>query len=116
MSNVPPVNVLSPNEKHIALKGTTTIDRRSRAAEFNDLSAGFIEYAEHRISDPWTLPYEEAFYIISGELTLHHDGCSVSGGPGDMMTIARGTTVRYEGTAGFRAFFCLVPADWMDQI
>ena len=100
--------------------GPVQIDRRTPPFGLAELAAGFVEFPEGGRTDPWTLPYEEAFYVIEGELTLHvetegEQGGTVVGKTGDVLALHRGATVRYEGTPGTRAFYSLVPADWASR-
>lgn len=111
-----PVSNRPFDEEFTATNGPVHVDRRSRPTNLTQLSAGFVDFPEAGTTDPWTLPYEEAFYVISGELTLHHDGEAIVGRAGDVLVLEEGVTVTYEGTAGTRAFFSLVPADWMDRV
>lgn len=111
---VEPVLVLPLNEAHLADSPPLLIDRRSRGSALKELSAGFVDFPDGGELGPWTLPYEEVFYVIAGKLSLHYDGKTVSGEPGSVITIERGATVTYEGTPGTRVFFSLVPANWME--
>ena len=97
-----------------AANGPMTIDRRSKPSSLTELSTGFVEFAETGAAEPWTLPYEETLYVIQGELTLTCDGEKIVGNPGDLITLERGSTVVYAGTAGTRLVFSLVPANWLE--
>lgn len=110
-----PVRNMPFNEEYTGSNGPVAIDRRSKPTNLSELSAGFVTFTETGATEPWTLPYEEAFYVIEGELTLVLDGERITGRAGDVLTLEEGVTVVYEGTAGTRAFFSLVPADWMER-
>ena len=111
-----PVLKLEQDEAHGGTNGPVVIDRRTPASGLTELSSGFVHFASSGPTEPWTLPYEETFYVISGELTLHCEGEVVVGGPGDVLSIEKGATVVYEGTEETRAFFSLVPADWAQRV
>lgn len=111
-----PVRVMPFNADFTAENGPVKVDRRSKPSELTELSAGFVDFPDGGKTDPWTLPYEEVFYVIEGELILHLDGRTVSAASGDVVTIEKGATVEYEGTPGTRAFFSLVPANWLETM
>lgn len=99
-----------------APSGPFVLDRRSRASALTQLSAGFMESADGGRGEPWTLPYEEIVYVISGVLTLHMEGAeSVVIEPDEFATIEQGTTIIYEATPGTRALYALAPADWLER-
>ncbi|RNL62497.1 hypothetical protein EFK50_12055 [Nocardioides marmoriginsengisoli] len=114
MSNAP-VRNMPFNEEYTGVNGPVAIDRRSKPTNLTELSAGFVTFTEDGATDPWTLPYEEAFYVIEGALTLVVGEERITGVAGEVLTLEKGVTAIYEGTAGTRAFFSLVPADWMER-
>ena len=111
-----PVRNMPFDEEFTGVNGPVAIDRRSKPTNLTELSAGFITFTETGATDPWTLPYEEAFYVIEGELTLHLGDERIVATAGEVLTLEKGVTVVYEGTEGTRAFFSLVPADWMERM
>jgi len=110
-----PVCNLPFDDGNTATNGPLAIDRRSAASALTELSAGFVEFSETGATDPWTLPYEEALYVIEGRMTLTYDDEQVVCEPGDLITLERGTTVVYSGTVGTRVLFSLVPANWRES-
>jgi ethanolamine utilization protein EutQ len=92
--------------------GPLLVDQRTRASGLVDLAAGFVDFPDGGTSAEWTTPYEEVIHVLAGELSVTVDTQIVRGRPGDVLTIAKGTTVTYGGTRGTRVFFSLVPADW----
>ncbi|MFT4008607.1 MAG: cupin domain-containing protein [Nocardioidaceae bacterium] len=114
MSSTSPVRNLPFDDTYTAADGPAGIDRRTKPSGLVELSAGFVTFETAGSTDPWTLPYEEVFYVIDGELTIHCDGAAVVGRPGDVLTLEKGITVVYEGAAGTRVFFSLVPANWLE--
>lgn len=112
-----PVKLAPFNADFTAENGPIAIERRSMPNGLNDLSAGIVRFPDGGRSEPWTLPYEEAFYVIEGQLTLHVvDGDSVVVPGGEVVTLEKGCTVEYEGEPGTTAFFCLVPANWLETL
>jgi ethanolamine utilization protein EutQ len=71
----------------------------------DDLGAGIVEFED--ISIPWTLNYNEVFYVLEGELRFRTDEGVTVGKPGDLIFIPEGTTFRYEASGRARAFFAL---------
>ena len=99
-------------EKYVVANGPMTIEMRSVPSGLTALAAGIVRFDEGGSTDPWSLPYEEVFHVSSGELRIHIGDDMVAAGPGEVLTIPRGTTVVYEGTSGTEAFYALTPADW----
>ena len=109
-----PVRVMPFDAEFTAENGPVKVDRRTKPSGLTELSAGFVTFPEGGATDPWTLPYEEVFYVIEGELTLHLDGRPTVAAAGEVVTLEKGATVVYEGAPGTRAFFSLVPANWLE--
>lgn len=114
MSSNDPVRVMPFNAEFTGESGPVKVDRRSKPSELTELSAGFVTFPDGGKTDQWTLPYEEVFYVIEGELALHVDGRTVTVAADEVVTLEKGATVVYEGTPGTRAFFSLVPANWQE--
>jgi ethanolamine utilization protein EutQ (cupin superfamily) len=96
--------------------GPLLVDQRTRGSGLNELGAGFVDFPDGGTSSPWTTPYEEVIYVVAGKFMLTADGDTLVGRPGDLITIAKGTTVTYGGEAGTRVLFSLVPADWAERM
>ena len=110
--DVSPVRNIAHDPALTEVHGPLHVDQRTRASGLVDLAAGFVDFPAGGTSALWTTPYEEVIYVIDGELTVVAGEQSVLGRPGDVLTIAKGTTVTYGGTPGTRVLFSLVPADW----
>lgn len=110
-----PVKLAPFNSEFTAENGPVKVERRSFPNGLTELSVGIVRFPEAGSTEPWTLPYEEAFYVIKGRLVLHHDDSSVVVGVGEVVTLEKGCTVVYQGDAGTSAFFSLVPANWLDS-
>ena len=64
---------------------------------------------------PWTLNYDEMDYVIEGCLNILIGGRTITAGPGEVIHIPRGSSIRFsvQGKARFLYFVC--PADWAGQ-
>jgi ethanolamine utilization protein EutQ (cupin superfamily) len=95
-------------------------DDRYKNSQLTELGPAFLTFEEAGQTDQWILRYEEVLYVVTGELTLAvRDGerdYTVSGGEGDVITIAKGATVRYGGSKGTRVCVCFTPLNWQDLI
>ncbi|GAA2082310.1 cupin domain-containing protein [Aeromicrobium tamlense] len=111
-----PVRLAPFNADFTAQNGPIDIERRSMPNGLSELSAGIVRFPDGGRSEPWTLPYEEAFYVIDGELSLHVGDETIVVPAGEVVTLEKGCTVEYEGTPGTNAFFCLVPANWLETM
>ncbi|MFH8365794.1 cupin domain-containing protein [Streptomyces sp. NPDC018031] len=58
--------------------------------------------------------HDEYFYVLAGELTLHHGDGEVTAGPGDLLAAVRGTPhgFRNAGTEPVRALCLYTPAGY----
>jgi len=63
----------------------------------------------------WTLTYDEIDYIISGRLDIVIDGRVVSGGPGDIVLIPKGSAIKFSVTGEARFVYVTYPADWQES-
>ena len=77
------------------------------------LGCGIMEM-EHT-SFPWTLQYDEIDYVISGELTVHCCGRSVTAGPGELILIPKGSSIQFSAPEKARFLYVTYPADWQNQ-
>ncbi|WP_172653033.1 hypothetical protein [Rhodococcus opacus] len=109
--------------RNIAYDGTNTtyfepveVDHRTTGSGLNELGGVFMTFDRDGRTEPWTLRYEEVIYVVSGQLTLtvaaEGEESVVSGVEGDVITLHKGSTVRYGGTQGTRLFVSLVPVNW----
>lgn len=115
MTEHTPIQLLADSDEHRAKVGTSMSNRMTRQCGFTELSAGFTDFTSGGETEPWTAPYEEVLYVISGRLDLRTSaGQHLTGHPGDVLTIEKGATVTYQGAPGTRLFFALTPANWME--
>jgi ethanolamine utilization protein EutQ (cupin superfamily) len=67
---------------------------------------------------PWTLSYEESIYVVRGEawvIELDENGgemCTEYATAGELITIRKGTTVRYGGETNTRLLLSIAPVNW----
>jgi ethanolamine utilization protein EutQ len=78
------------------------------------LGGGFSRFVGEAELADWTLQYDEVFYVLEGELAIESGGSVTRAGAGEILLIARGTTVTYRANAGTKAFFVLHPRNWAD--
>ncbi len=117
MTNSSGVRVIPQNPDNCVAFGPTTSDRRTTDSRLSQLGAGFLTFDEDGSSEPWTLPYEEVLYVVSGTVRLVVGPASerpeeIVAVEGDVVVVPRGSTVRYGGDEGTRLFWSLVPQDW----
>ena len=79
------------------------------AAGSASLGAGVCEYQG---VFEWDLHYEAVYYMISGALTVIDEDGEHSVGPGQIMTIPKGSKGRYVSPEGCRLFWAIYPGNW----
>lgn len=77
------------------------------------LGAGIMEMTDTTF--PWTLRYDEMDYVISGQLSILINGETVSAGPGELIYIPKGSSIRFSVTGHARFLYFVCPADWQGQ-
>ena len=77
------------------------------------MGAGIMEL-DHT-SFEWTLTYDEYDCVLEGTLEIEIDGRVVSGGPGDIIYIPRGSHIHFQTPTKARYAYFVYPADWQDQ-
>jgi ethanolamine utilization protein EutQ (cupin superfamily) len=100
--------------------GPAHTEDRYETSRLSALGPAFMVFDHAGSTERWTLGYEEVVYVVSGELTLSvfagAESYHVAGSSGDVITIGKGSTVEYAGTAGTRLFVCFAPLNWRDLI
>ena len=61
---------------------------------------------------PWTLQYDEIDYVISGTLSVHWEDHEVTAGPGEVIIIPKGSSIRFAAKDCVRFLYVTYPADW----
>ena len=60
----------------------------------------------------WTLTYDEYDLVLDGTLEIEIDGRVVSGGPGDIIYIPKGSHIHFQTPNRTRYAYFVYPADW----
>lgn len=91
----------------VRVKDLTTLSESPRMA------AGVME-VENTVF-PWTLTYDEFDIVLEGRLEIQVNGKTISGGPGDVLYIPKGTSVCFKSPNKARFVYVTYPADWDKQ-
>ena len=77
------------------------------------LGAGLMEMRETAF--PWHLDYDEIDYVIEGSLTVEFGTRAVTAGPGQVILIPKGSSIRFSVPEFARFLTVTYPADWQSQ-
>ena len=77
------------------------------------LGCGIMEMQQTTF--PWTLHYDEIDYVISGSLTVQFGETAVTAGPGEVILIPKGSSIRFSVPDRARFLYVTYPADWQSQ-
>ena len=88
----------------VALKDVVTLEEAPR------MGCGVMEL-DHT-SFEWTLTYDEYDLVLDGTLEIEIDGRVVSGGPGDIIYIPKGSHIHFQTPNRTRYAYFVYPADW----
>ena len=77
------------------------------------LGCGIMEMQQTTF--PWTLHYDEIDYVISGSLTVQFVETAVTAGPGEVILIPKGSSIRFSVPDRARFLYVTYPADWQSQ-
>ena len=61
---------------------------------------------------PWTLTYDEYYYVVNGTLEILIDNRKVEGNEGDILYIPKGSSIQFSSPNHCRAVYFTYPADW----
>lgn len=111
-----PARKLEFDPAHRDAIGPIRIDRRTVGSGLVDLATGFAEFVDETPADEWVQPYEEALYVLEGQLTIRANGDTVIGTPGDVIAVEKGAKVSASATIGTRVYFAVVPANWRETV
>lgn len=89
---------------NVKLKDIVTLEESPR------LGCGILEI-DHS-TYPWTLTYDEFYYVVDGVFDIIVDGRHNLGYKGDIMHIPKGTSVCFSSPETCRAVYYTYPADW----
>lgn len=93
-------------QEGVALKDVVTLDEAPR------MGAGVMEL-DHT-SFEWTLTYDEYDVVLEGKLEIEIDGRVVSGDPGDIIYIPKGSHIHFQTPETCRYAYFVYPANWAD--
>ena len=74
------------------------------------MAAGLMSL--HRGSFEWHLDYDEIEYVIEGELRIESGQRSVTGLPGDLIFVPKGTTISFGTPSWAKFLYVTYPAQW----
>ena len=77
------------------------------------LGAGLMEMRETAF--PWHLDYDEIDYVIEGSLTVEFGTRAVTAGPGQVILIPKGSSIRFSVPEFARFLYVTYPAAWQSQ-
>jgi ethanolamine utilization protein EutQ len=82
-------------------------------AHGSPMAAGFMTWKKG--SFPWALDYDEIDFVIEGQLEIRMGSQVVTGSPGDVIHIPRGSDIFFGSPSFARVFYVTFPADWEAQ-
>ncbi|WP_167958756.1 cupin domain-containing protein [Anaerosporobacter faecicola] len=77
------------------------------------LGCGIMEMKETTFD--WTLNYDEVDYVIEGTLSIIINGKKVVAGPGELVLIPKGSSIKFSVPNYARFIYVTYPADWANQ-
>ena len=93
-------------QEGVALKDIVSLEEAPR------MGAGIMEL-DHT-SFEWTLTYDEYDMVIEGTLEIEIDGRIISGGPGDIIYIPKGSHIHFQTPSFARYAYFVYPANWQE--
>lgn len=93
-------------QEGVALKDIVSLEEAPR------MGAGIMEL-DHT-SFEWTLTYDEYDMVIEGTLEIEIDGRIISGGPGDIIYIPKGSHIHFQSSGFTRYAYFVYPANWQE--
>lgn len=88
----------------VSLKDVVTLEESPR------LGCGILEI-DHS-TYPWTLTYDEFYYVVEGVLDIIIEGRHNIGNQGDILHVPKGSSVCFSSPKTCRAVYFTYPADW----
>ncbi|NLV86969.1 MAG: cupin domain-containing protein [Clostridiales bacterium] len=89
----------------VLLKDVTSL------AEAPRMGCGIMEL-KNGADFEWTLTYDEYDIILEGYLEIEIDGRTISGGPGDIIYIPKGSHIHFKTPDYAKYVYTVYPADW----
>jgi ethanolamine utilization protein EutQ len=80
------------------------------AADGSPMVAGFMSWGKGFF--PWTLNYDQIEYVVEGQLEIRHGERIISGVPGDVIYIPRGSRIYFGSPSYVKVFYVTFLAKW----
>lgn len=93
-------------QEGVKLKDVVSLEEAPR------MGCGIMEL-DHT-SFEWTLTYDEYDMVIDGNLEIEIDGRVISGGPGDIIYIPKGSHIHFQTPDRTRYAYFVYPANWQE--
>ena len=93
-------------QEGVKLKDVVSLEEAPR------MGCGIMEL-DHT-SFEWTLTYDEYDMVIDGNLEIEIDGRVISGGPGDIIYIPKGSHIHFQTPDRTRYTYFVYPANWQE--
>lgn len=93
-------------QEGVYLKDVVTLEEAPR------MGCGVMEL-DHT-SFEWTLTYDEYDYVIDGTLEIEIDGRVITGKPGDIIYIPKGSHIHFQTPDKTRYVYFVYPANWSE--
>ena len=91
----------------VLLNDVTTLEEAPR------MGCGVMELKD-AASFEWTLTYDEYDIVLEGTLEIEIDGRIVSGGPGDIIYIPKGSHIHFQTPSYAKYVYTVYPANWQE--
>lgn len=91
----------------VLLNDVTTLEEAPR------MGCGVMELKD-AASFEWTLTYDEYDIVLEGALEIEIDGRIVSGGPGDIIYIPKGSHIHFQTPSYAKYVYTVYPANWQE--
>ena len=106
--------VLDPFGEGLSTPGTNVrLKDVITSADGSTIAAGFMTLEKGQF--PWTLTYDEVDVVLEGQLIITRGEVSVSGNPGDIIFIPKGSSITFGTDEKVRFAYIAFPANWNDQ-
>lgn len=107
------VNNVGFNEEHVFVFSPMRLQHRQKDTSLDVLGACVVTFDSDDSTDQVVMEVEEVIYVVDGELTLSVEepeaSYTVTGVPGDVLTLERGAKVRYTGSPATKLFLTFGP-------
>lgn len=91
----------------VRLNDVTTLEEAPR------MGCGIMELRD-AASFEWTLTYDEYDIVLEGVLEIEIDGRIVSGNPGDIIYIPKGSHIHFQTPSYAKYVYTVYPANWQE--